>query len=54
MMSTARAIWSTDDGCGLTMTGLPVARLAKTAGYTFQDGKLAHATTTAGPSGTVV
>ena len=49
---TEIAIGSTVAGCGLTMTALPVARLASIDGQAFQVGKLAQVKQTATPRGT--
>ena len=49
---TVKAIGSTVAGCGLTMTALPVARLAIIEGQAFQVGKLAQEKHTATPRGT--
>ena len=49
---TVSAMGSTVAGCGLTMTALPVAKLAMIEGQAFQVGKLAHEKQTATPRGT--
>jgi hypothetical protein len=49
---TEMAIGSTVAGCGLTITALPVARLAIIEGQAFQVGKLAQEKHTATPRGT--
>jgi hypothetical protein len=47
------AMGNTVAGCGLTMTGLPVAKLAIMEGQAFQVGKLAQEKQTAIPFGTM-
>ena len=48
---TECAIGSTEVGCGLTMTALPVARLAIIDGQAFQVAKVAQVKHTATPRG---
>ena len=48
---TVIAIGSTEVGCGLTMTALPVARLAIIEGHAFQVAKVAQLKHTATPRG---
>jgi hypothetical protein len=47
------AMGSTVAGCGFTMTGLPVAKLAIIEGQAFHVGKLAQEKQTAVPLGTM-
>jgi hypothetical protein len=51
---TVMASGSTAAGCGLTTTGLPVTRLAKSPGQEFHVGKVLQPMTSATPRGTTV
>src|SRR4029077_19381171 len=51
---TVIASGSTADGCGFTITALPVTRDAKSPGQEFQVGKVLQPITSATPRGTTV